>query len=163
MEEEKERADSLREAARETANSILVLKNRQEEQLRQTQAELRKALEEIRRAEAEFSSAFEFAPIGMALVDPKGTFLRVNKNYCQLLGYSPEELLQSTFRDITHPDDAALSHYHRERLLAGEVDSYRLEKRYLTKAGATVWVSLSVSLVKNPDGSPNIRWPRSWT
>jgi PAS domain S-box-containing protein len=154
MEEEKERADLLREAARETANSILVLKNRQEEQLRQTQAELRQALEEVRRAEAEFSSAFEFAPIGMALVDPQGAFLRVNKSYCQLLGYAPGELLQRTFRDITHPDDLALSLHHREQLMAGVVDSYRLEKRYLTRDGATVWVSLSVSLVTHPDGSP---------
>ncbi len=125
-----------------------------EEPLRQAQAELRQALEAARRAESTFSLTFEFAPIGMALTDPHGAFLRVNKSYCQLLGYAPDELLQRTFADITHPDDLALSVSHREQLLAGEVDSYRLEKRYLTRAGATVWVSLSVSLVRYPDGTP---------
>jgi len=154
MESENEQHDLLREAARETANSILVLKNRQEEQLRQTRDELHRALEEVRRAEAEFSSAFEFAPIGMALLDPHGAFQRVNKSYCQLLGYSREELLQRTFRDITHPDDLALSLGQRQRLLAGKIEAYQLEKRYLTKGGATVWVNLSVSLVSQPDGSP---------
>jgi hypothetical protein len=64
----------------------------------------------------------------MALLDPGGAFLRVNKSYCQLLGYAPDELLQRTFADITHPDDLAVSVHHREQLLAGEVDSYQVEK-----------------------------------
>jgi PAS domain S-box-containing protein len=154
MEEEKEQERVRREALMRTVPPDADGQNLPEDPLQKAQAELHRALASIRRVEAEFSSAFEFAPIGMALVDARGSFLRVNKSYCQLLGYAPDELLQRTFADLTHPDDLALSIYHRERLLAGEVDAYRLEKRYLTRAGATVWVSLSVSLVRHPDGSP---------
>ncbi|HEX8530780.1 MAG TPA: PAS domain S-box protein, partial [Cytophagales bacterium] len=156
MEEEKEPERVRRQAPTQTAPPPEADgQPLPEDALRQARAELHRVLEAMRQVEAEFSSAFEFAPIGMALVDAQGHFLRVNKSYCQLLGYAPDELLQRTFTDITHPDDLALSIDHRKRLLAGEVDTYRLEKRYLTRAGDPVWVSLSVSLVRHPDGSPH--------
>ncbi len=154
MEEEKEQERVRRETSMRTPPPVAESQNPREDPLRHAQAELHQALAEVRRAESAFSLTFESAPIGMALLDPGGAFLRVNKSYCQLLGYAPDELLQRTFADITHPDDLALSVHYREQLLAGEVDSYQVEKRYLTRAGDTVWVSLSVALVRHPDGAP---------
>jgi PAS domain S-box-containing protein len=111
---------------------------------------------EARLAESEerFRGAFESAPIGMALVSPQGTFLKVNSVLGGIVGYAREELLALTFQDITHPDDLAADLDSVRRVLAGEVPSYQMEKRYVHRAGHLVWVLLSVSLVRDEDGGP---------
>ncbi len=105
-------------------------------------------------SEQEFKNAFQYAPIGMALVAPSGSWLKANPALCALVGYSEEELLRKTFQDITHPDDLALDLEYVGRMLRGEIDTYQLEKRYRHKSGTFVWILLSVSLVRNDDGSP---------
>jgi PAS domain S-box-containing protein len=101
-----------------------------------------------------FQNAFEHAAIGMALVAPDGTWLRVNRSVCQITGYTEAELRQRTFQDITHPDDVERDWAHAQKLLAGEIETYQTEKRYFHKSGCTVWVLLSVSLVRDDDDQP---------
>ncbi len=104
--------------------------------------------------DALFQSAFEFAAVGMALVSPEGKWLRVNRSVCQITGYSEKELLQRTFQDITHPDDLELDLENVRKMLAGEIETYQMEKRYYRKDGEIVWVLLSVSLVRTQSGEP---------
>ena len=104
--------------------------------------------------DALFQSAFEFAAIGMALVSPEGKWLRVNRSICKITGYSEAELLERTFQDITHPDDLDQDLEYVRKMLAGEIDTYQMEKRYFRKDGTIVWILLSVSLVRTKSGEP---------
>ncbi len=112
--------------------------------------------EMARRAEAEerFRNAFEYAPIGMALVSPDGQALQVNAALCQMLGYTHDELLRKPIAEVMHPDDLATADADRERLLSGAVDSYRAERRYLHRSGTIVWAEMNVSLVRDSTGRP---------
>lgn len=101
-----------------------------------------------------FESAFEYAAIGMAIVSTDGHFLRVNRTLCQMLGYQAEELTTLTFLDITHPDDVETDLQLSRKVLAGESNRFQMEKRYFHKEGALVWVTLSVSLVRDVHGNP---------
>ena len=101
-----------------------------------------------------FQSAFEFAAIGMALVSPEGKWLQVNRSVCKITGYSEAELLERTFQDITHPDDLELDLENVRKMLAGEINTYQMEKRYYHKDCTIVWVLLSVSLVRTKLGEP---------
>jgi len=112
-------------------------------------------LQSLRRSEEIFRTAMETAPIGNALVKPDGRFFTVNTALCQLLGYSEAELLANDFQSITHPDDIALDLALVERCLCGEIDRYRMEKRYFHKSGRIVWALLSVALVRHSNGQPN--------
>jgi PAS domain S-box-containing protein len=97
---------------------------------------------------------FEQAAAGIAHVGTDGTFLRVNEKLCAIVGYPREELLQLTFQDITHPDDLETDLNHVRRVLAGEIKTYSMEKRYIRKDRSLVWVNLTVSLVRTPSGEP---------
>ena len=101
-----------------------------------------------------FQSAFEFAAIGMALVSPEGKWLRVNRSVCKITGYAEAELLARTFQDITHPDDLEQDLENVRKMLAGDIDTYQMEKRYFHKNGSIVWILLSVSLVRTKSGEP---------
>jgi PAS domain S-box-containing protein len=102
-----------------------------------------------------FQKAFERAVIGIAHVSPEGRFLRFNRRLCDLLGYDRAELAALTFRDVTHPDDLDPCGAYFQRLLAGELDEYALEKRYIRKDGTPVWAHVAVSLVRTPAGEPD--------
>src|SRR5215207_3047657 len=92
----------------------------------------RKAAEDaLAASEVRFRTAFENAPIGMALVHPEGPFLLGNHALCVMLGYSEDELLRTTFQDVTHPDDLEDDLAHLRRALAGEFATYSLDKRYI--------------------------------
>lgn len=105
-------------------------------------------------SEARYRATFEHAPLGIAHVGLDGRWLHVNRRLCAIIGYTQEELSPRTFQSITHPDDLAADLALVERLLAGSIGEYDLEKRYLHKDGSTVWVNLTVSLVRRPDGAP---------
>lgn len=113
-----------------------------------------KIKEELQISEDRFRGAFEYSPIGMALVSLTGKWLKVNKNISELLGYTPDELVLKTFQEITHPDDVDRDLELLNLLLADEIESYHLEKRYFHKSGDTVWALLNVSLVKDMVGKP---------
>ncbi|MDB6153287.1 MAG: multi-sensor hybrid histidine kinase, partial [Chthoniobacteraceae bacterium] len=105
-------------------------------------------------SQQQFSSAFEYAAIGMALVAPDGQFLKANRALCHMLGFSEGELLNRTFQHITHPEDLEADLENVRQLLAGAIDSFQMEKRYFHEQGHLVWALLSVSLVRNESGQP---------
>jgi diguanylate cyclase (GGDEF)-like protein/PAS domain S-box-containing protein len=106
-------------------------------------------------SETRFTATFEQAAVGIAHVALDGTWLNVNRRCAEIVGYPKEELLGLKFGDITHPDDLDADWALVRELLEGERDTYSLEKRYFTKDGPLVWVNLTVSLVRKPDGAPD--------
>jgi PAS domain S-box-containing protein len=130
------------------SHAALILSNEIRTYLRQ-QAEAA-----LRQSEQRYRGVFDQAAVGIARVAPDGSWLEVNQKLCDIFGYPREELLRHSFRDITHPDHLAESLAQMRRLLAGDSDQYTLEKRYLRKTGETVWASLSVSLVRDGEGTP---------
>lgn len=102
----------------------------------------------------EFTSAFQHAAIGMALVSPEGRFIQVNRALCRILGYSETELLATDFQSITLESDLEIDLAQVSRLLRGDIESYQIEKRYLHKKGHTVRAQLSVSLIRDDQGLP---------
>jgi len=109
---------------------------------------------ELRESEGRFRATFEQAAVGIAHVAPNGDFLRINDRFCEIVGYTRDEMLTRTFQDITHPDDLNADLEHVQRLLRGEVDTYSKSKRYFHKDGQIVWVNLTVSLLRDDTGDP---------
>jgi PAS domain S-box-containing protein len=109
---------------------------------------------ELRKSERRFRGTFEQAAVGIAHVGLDGRFLLVNDRCCGIVGHDRESLLNSTFQDITHPEDLDADLGLFRKVIAGELDRYTLEKRFLTRDGTSVWVNLTVSLVHTPSGSP---------
>ncbi len=108
----------------------------------------------LRNSEENFRSAFENAAVGMALASPDGRWLQVNSALCRLLGYDEDELLQYSFKELTHPDDVESDLASIRQFIDGSRDSYRTEKRYIAKGGDIVWILLSVSVVRDATGAP---------
>jgi diguanylate cyclase (GGDEF)-like protein/PAS domain S-box-containing protein len=102
----------------------------------------------------DFEAAFHAAPHGVAIVGLDGRFLHLNQKLAEILGYSTSELEGITFQEITHPDDLDADLTQVDALLAGELDTYEMEKRYFTKDGHLIWVLLAVAIVREEDGSP---------
>ena len=105
-------------------------------------------------AEERFRSAFEEAPIGMALTSPDFRFLRVNRALCQITGYTPAQLEGLPVASITHPDDLKADWEARGAMLEGELSGHRAERRYLHASGSAVWVAINSTLVRDADGKP---------
>jgi len=108
----------------------------------------------LREREERFHATFEQAAVGIAHVSPEGNFLLINKKFCDIVGYSREEMLKLTFQEITHPDDLDADVTQVNQLLAGEIDTYSMEKRYFRKNGEITWIHLTVSLVRNEAQEP---------
>jgi PAS domain S-box-containing protein len=106
-------------------------------------------------SEEMFRHTFEYTPVGFVHVALDGTFLRVNHKFCEIVGYSNDELLATTFQAITEPADLDGDLALVDRLLAGEINEYNLEKRYIHRQGHHVWVSLTVSLSRDLDADGN--------
>jgi len=106
----------------------------------------------LRETEELYRSTLELAAVGVAHVSPEGRWLRVNKKLCEIVGYSEAELLNLTFQDIAHPDDLAADLAEVERMKAGASDRYSVERRYVRKDRSTIWVSLTVSGVRDTSG-----------
>jgi PAS domain S-box-containing protein len=108
--------------------------------------------QDLRESEERFRITFEQAAMGVAHVDLDGHWLRVNQVLCSIVGYTREELTSKTFLDITHPEDLEADLNYVRQLLAGDINHYSLEKRYLHKDGHLVWVNLTVSLLRETNG-----------
>jgi PAS domain S-box-containing protein len=124
------------------------------ETLRKEAAEREQAEEALRESERQFRAIFDNAAIAIALVSPDGRPVESNPALVEMLGYSSEELRRMTFAEFTHPSDVDLDLRLYRRLMDGEIESYRIEKRYYRKDGRIVWANLTVSLVRNGLGQP---------
>lgn len=114
----------------------------------------KRAEESSRLSEEKFRAFFENAGMGMAQVDSDLRFLMVNDRYCQITGYSREELLSMTPMDLDHPDEREADHEKLRRLFEVPGWVYDVEKRYVRKDGRVIWVHVTVTLVRDADGNP---------
>jgi len=114
----------------------------------------RQAEEALRQSEERFRRTFELADSGLAHVSLDGRFLRVNRRMCEIFGYSEAELRNLTAKDISHPEDRDLADPPRARLLAGEIESARLDKRYFRKDGQMIWVNIAIAMERDAQGRP---------
>jgi PAS domain S-box-containing protein len=113
------------------------------------------APQDLRASEERFGKALAQAAIGMSLADANGRFLQVNQAFCNILGFTREELDELDSYDITHPEDRARYAELNRQMLAGEINDYISEKRCLRKDGNVVWVRTSVSLARDTEGKPS--------
>lgn len=104
--------------------------------------------------EERFVRSFDYAPIGMALISLDGRFLRVNKAICNLFGYSEDELLEKTLRDISHPDNGMDNSKLQQELLAGTISDFQEEKKYCSKAGQPISCRQTIAVVRDSSGNP---------
>jgi PAS domain S-box-containing protein len=109
---------------------------------------------EGRAVDARFCTFFDQAPIGKCMTAPDGRLLRVNPALRELLGRTAGELERVDWVAITHPDDVAESRECVRALLAGERDTYRMEKRYLRPDGSVVWALVTTRLLRDGEGAP---------
>jgi PAS domain S-box-containing protein len=116
--------------------------------------EARRVEEELLMSEKEFRSLFDLSAIGMAQVSPAGRYLRVNRKYCQMLGYSEQELLRLTIYDVTHPDDREISGARLGSSFADGSEEFSIEKRYVRKDGAIIWVLIIWTVIRFAEGQP---------
>ena len=108
---------------------------------------------ELVKSEQLFRGYFESAMVGKAITSPEKGWMMVNKHLCEMLGYEKEELLRMTWAEITHPDDLDKDLEKFERLVAGNIDGYRLDKRFIRKDGSTVHAHISVKAITDEEGT----------
>ncbi|UZE49238.1 PAS domain-containing protein [Rhodopseudomonas sp. P2A-2r] len=97
--------------------------------------------------------------VGISLVDPRdGHIIYANKEFSRILGYSCDEIRRNRifFIDLTHPDDRGRNVEQNRRLLHGEIDQYKIQERYLLKNGEMLWVNVTATAIRGPDGC--VRW-----
>lgn len=110
---------------------------------------------ELQKSEEKFRNVFEGSGIGMAILSLDGHFTKVNRVFCEMLGYREKEILNLNFRDITHPGDIEKSIGFVNSLLKSETrESSLIEKRYLTSKGEIIWALTTVSLMSDFEGKP---------
>jgi len=105
-------------------------------------------------SEERFRIVFERSNIDKSLTAPDGRFIKINKAFADMLHYTIEELQKLNFLEITHPDDMAISRESIRSLLEKEQNSYRFEKRYVSKDGGIVWADLNMTLLRDEKGVP---------
>lgn len=115
----------------------------------------RKAAERaLKESEARLAATYNHALVGIAEVDAAGRFVQTNEQFCRLTGYEPDELRSMTLFEITHPEDVEKDAALFEQQWSGEIDGYRLEKRYVRKDGKIIWIELAASIVRaDPEAS----------
>ena len=105
-------------------------------------------------AQRYFDIAFEQSPIGMALFDTDGRYIRVNGSLCRMLDRSPEHLLGRRDQEFTHPEDRQSDVEAAWRILEGEIDTWQCEKRFVRPDGGVVWAVANLTFLRSPDGHP---------
>ena len=103
----------------------------------------------LRTSEELFRASFENASMGIAHIAHDGQMLRINHQFSCMVGYSVDELLSNKYQRITHPDDLAENLAGYERMLAGEIDSFSMEKRYICKDNSILWANLKVGCARD--------------
>ncbi len=124
-------------------------------QMQQRNRRLTEATEQARASQQHFLQTFEHAASGISHVSLDGRLLRVNQTFCQLVGYSADQLMQLRFQDITHPEDVEADLQLIQACVTGSRSSYSLTKRYRHQQGHWVWAQLTVALIRRADGAPD--------
>ncbi|PJJ08074.1 PAS domain S-box-containing protein [Flavobacterium sp. 1] len=120
--------------------TVLLYKPRQLQQLVNIQAS------KLQNSETKFRTIFDQAPLGIALVDDEtGNFLEINRKFCELMGYSEQEMKTKNYQSITHPKDSLKTELNVNELKEEKINNYTAKKRYITKSNVTIWVNLIVS------------------
>jgi len=114
--------------------------------------ERKRADDTLKKSEAKFRSFFEYGLMGVAVTSPEKGWIDVNDHLCKLLGYTKEELATKTWAEMTHPEDLEHDMEQFQRLLAGEIDNYSLEKRFIKKNGEFIYSIMSATGIRNLDG-----------
>ncbi len=110
---------------------------------------------QLQTSEAEFRSLFELSAVGAAQAHPDtGRLTRVNVRFCEITGYSADELLGMTYRDLTHPEDVAVDAARIQAVIQRKADAWESEKRYIRKDGGVVWVSVNGTMIRGKNGLP---------
>ncbi len=122
--------------------------------LQQQVREREQAEAALRMSEQRFRSVFNNVPIGVVYTDLRGNIKEANPFFCQMTGYSLDELTRMSSRELTHPDDWAEGVVQSRRLVDGEVSMYRRHKRYVTRSGQTMWAQNTFTLMPREDGRP---------
>ncbi len=125
---------------------------RDEENAKHRWEEDRAEEEALRESQEQLRKVFEDGPVGMALVDRDFRYFKVNKAFCQMLGYSEDELTRLSLIDVTHPEDFDFDTEDARKLSRGEISSYQREKRYFTKEKQILWARVTASLIKDGAG-----------
>jgi PAS domain S-box-containing protein len=107
----------------------------------------------LRESEDKFKYVFDNSVVGKSITLPNGE-INVNRSFCDMLGYSTEEMKSRKWQELTHPDDIRTTQKMLDGIIAGEKDSVRFEKRYLHKNGSIVWADVSTALRRDADGKP---------
>jgi PAS domain S-box-containing protein len=141
----------------EMANAQAEQAEKHAQVLEDQSAALQKQSAALRESEERFRSAFDHAPIGIALLSPDGRWLKVNRALTEILGYTEEEFLESDFQSMLFTEDLGNTLIKLHELLSGKSPTCQLEQRYVHKSGETVWASWSVSTVSESDQKrPNL-------
>jgi PAS domain S-box-containing protein len=117
-------------------------------------AEHTRTIVALRESEERFRNAFDYAAIGMGLVALDGRWIKVNHTLCQIVGYTEAELRSRTFLELMHGEDWPHHSGYVKRLLAAEIGSFQMEARYFHRSGSTVWILLSVSVLRDGQEKP---------
>ena len=109
---------------------------------------------ELQQSNTKYEQTFKAALVGISNISLDGTWIDCNEYFCNMVGYTKEELLKCNIFDLTHKDDLESDRKSMQKLLNKEIDTYRTEKRYVRKNGDIIWVKLSVSLLCDSSGNP---------
>jgi len=117
--------------------------------------ERKRAEQALRASEERFRSYFELGLIGMAVTSPTKGILEVNEELCRILGYERSELLEKTWPEFTHPEDLGADVAQFNRVMAGEIDGYTLDKRWIRKDSRVIESIMAAKCLRRADGSVN--------
>src|SRR5207253_513379 len=117
-------------------------------------SERKRAEEALQESSQRLQATYERAPIGITECSPEGKYVGANEEFCRILGYRKEELMQRGIKDVTHKEDYSREIKLHRQLVAGEIPFYEIEKRLVRKDGAIIWVQILRSLVRHADGTP---------
>ncbi len=107
--------------------------------------------ESLRKSEKRFRRFFDLPLHGRCITSPQKGWIEVNEMLCSMLGYTREEILRMSWTELTHPDDLAADVAQFDRVVAGEIDQYKMEKRFIRKDGTVIWTEISAGCVRKPD------------
>jgi diguanylate cyclase (GGDEF)-like protein/PAS domain S-box-containing protein len=150
----KSRQSKTRPHQQRNAKLIAVIRQRLQTRARAEKRKRAGIERQLREVSERFESGFVNAPIGMAVLDMNGASLQVNDALCRITGYPERDLKATTLDAITHPDDVELAADDFQRLVTGQIRSYQVESRYRHAWGHYLWMSVTVSVVRDVQGDP---------